>query len=115
MADKPAARIALLGMLAALAIALSALEGLLPAIPVPGAKWGLSNLATMTALSLLGWPAALGVTLAKAGFALMRGGTACLMSLSGGLFSLLVMTALFRFLRGRVGYLGVGGSGRGGT
>ena len=43
-ADKPAARIALLGILAALAIALSALEGLLPVIPVPGAKWGLSNL-----------------------------------------------------------------------
>lgn len=110
-ADKPAARIALLGILAALAIALSALEGLLPVIPVPGAKWGLSNLATMTALSLLGWPAALGVTLAKAGFTLLRGGTACLMSLSGGLFSLLVMTALFGFMRGRVGYLGVGVAG----
>lgn len=109
--DKPAGRIALLGLLAALAIALSALEGVLPVLPVPGAKWGLPNLATMTALSALGWPAALGVTLVKAGFALFRGGTACLMSLSGGLLSLLVMTGLFRFLRGRIGYLGVGVAG----
>ncbi len=109
--DKPVGRIALLGILSGLAVVLSLLEGLLPTLPVPGAKWGLSNLATMTALSVLGTPAAVGVTMVKAGFALLRGGTACLMSLSGGMCSVLVMAALSRFWRGRVGFLGVGVAG----
>ena len=43
--DKPVGRIALLGILSGLAVVLSLLEGLLPTLPVPGAKWGLSNLA----------------------------------------------------------------------
>lgn len=109
--DKRTGRVALLGILAALAIVLSLLEGALPTLPVPGAKWGLSNLATMTALSLLGIPGAMGVTLVKAGFALLRGGTACLMSLSGGMSSVLIMAGLFRFCRGKIGFLGVGVAG----
>lgn len=111
LTDKPAGRMALLGILSGLAVVLSLLEGLLPSLPVPGAKWGLSNLATMTALSVLGTPAAVGVALVKAGFALLRGGTACFMSLSGGLCSVLVMAALSRFWRGRIGFLGVGVAG----
>lgn len=35
-----ARRAALLGLLAALAVALSFLEGLLPVIPIPGPNWG---------------------------------------------------------------------------
>lgn len=106
--EKPAGRIALLGILAALAITLSVVEGWLPTLPLPGAKWGLSNLATMTALSLLGTPAAMGVTLAKGIFALFRGGTACLMSLSGGLLATLLMAGSMRLCRQRLGYLGLG-------
>lgn len=111
MTDKPAGRMALLGILAALAIALSWLEGVLPPLPIAGAKWGLSNLATMTALSLLGTPAAIGVTVAKGVFALLRGGSACLMSLSGGLLSTLTMALLMRALRDKMGWLGLGMAG----
>lgn len=76
--------VALLGLLAALALALSFLEGLLPALPVPGAKLGLSNIVTMYALTALSLPAALGITAVKAVFALLRGGSAFLMSAAGG-------------------------------
>ena len=82
--------------MAALAIALSFLESLLPALPVPGARLGLSNLVTLFALSSLGLPSALGITIAKAAFALLRGGTACLMSLCGGILSTVAMALVLK-------------------
>ena len=97
--DSAASRAALLGILAALALALSFLEGMLPPLPVPGAKLGLSNLATMYALTSLGLPAALAVAAVKAAFALLRGGTAFLMSLCGGLLSTLLMALTLRLRR----------------
>lgn len=105
---RPVFRLALTGLLAALAVTLSFLEGLLPVLPVPGARLGLSNLATMTALSLMGLPSALGVTAVKALFALLRGGTAFWMSLCGGLLSTLVMAACIRLLSRRIGFIGTG-------
>lgn len=98
--------VALTGVLCALAVALQFLEGWLPPLPVPGAKWGLSNLATMTALWLCGLPEALAVTAVKAGFAFFRGGTAGVMSLAGGLLSTLAMAAAKH--TGRVSPLGAG-------
>lgn len=103
-----AASAALLGLLAALALALSFLEGLLPALPVPGAKLGLSNIVTMYALTALSLPAALGITAVKAAFALLRGGSAFLMSAAGGLLSTLTMALCLRLFRGRMSCLGVG-------
>ena len=88
--------VALLGLLAALALALSFLEGLLPALPVPGAKLGLSNIVTMYALTALSLPAALGITAVKAVFALLRGGSA------------LVMALCLRLFRGKMGDIGIG-------
>ena len=107
---KPGAarRVALLGILCALAAALSFLEGFLPVLPVPGAKLGLSNLVTMVPLSSMGLPAALAATLAKAVFALFRGGTAFLMSLSGGVLSTLVMALAWRLFRRRFSFVGIG-------
>lgn len=101
-------RVAATGMLCALAVALSVLEGVLPSLPVPGAKWGLSNLATMTALSVFGLPQALAVTVVKAGFAFFRGGISGAMSLCGGLLSTLVMAALLRGKSERLSLVGVG-------
>lgn len=69
-----ARRAAQLGLWMALAIAISSLEGWLPTLPVPGAKPGLSNIATMYVLTSMGLPAALAVTAGKAVFALFRGG-----------------------------------------
>lgn len=103
-----AGRTALLGILCALAVALSFLEGLLPALPVPGAKLGLSNIVTMFALSSLGLPAAFAVTMVKALAALLRGGTAFFMSLTGGVFSTLAMAGAWRLWRDRLSFVGIG-------
>ena len=103
-----ARRAALLGLLAALAVALSFLEGLLPVIPIPGAKLGLSNIVIMYALTSLNLPCALALAAVKAAFSLLRGGTAFFMSLAGGLLSTLVMAGALRLFRNRVSFIGVG-------
>jgi len=97
----------MLGVLCGLAVALSFLEGWLPALPLPGAKWGLSNLVTMTALSLFGLPQGLAVTVVKAGFAFFRGGAAGWVSLAGGLCSTLVMAVALRLFPRRLSLVGV--------
>ena len=67
----------------------------------------LSNIATMFALSAMSLPSALVVCLTKALFVLlMRGFTAFLMSLCGGVLSAVVMYLLMKFKR--VGFVGVG-------
>ena len=84
----------------ALALTLSFLEGLLPALPFlpPGAKPGLANIVTMFAACTLGLPAALYVVVLKALFALLtRGVTAFFMSLCGGVLSAIAMYILFKF------------------
>ena len=94
VANRPK-RIALLGVLGALALALSYAESLLaPALPF-GVKPGLSNVVVMLASSALGLPAGLGIVLIKAVFAgVTRGYLAMLLSGAGGLFSALVMGLL---------------------
>ncbi len=87
-------RIAYLGLLCGAATALSALEGLLPALPFlpPGAKAGFSNIITMFTASFWGLGPALGVSVVKSLFVLFtRGGMAFMMSFAGGLLSTLVM------------------------
>ncbi len=106
--ESRAFRTAGLGVLCALALALSFLEGWLPPLPVPGAKWGLSNLATMTALPLFGLPGALAVTAVKAGFAFFRGGASGWMSLAGGVLSTLSMAAILRLPSRGISFFGVG-------
>ena len=96
-------------LVSAVALVLSYIEMSLPDLPfvLPGMKLGLSNIATMFALSALSLPSALVVCLVKAVFALlMRGFTAFLMSLCGGLLSTLAMYALIRFKK--IGFVGVG-------
>ena len=90
-------RIALLGVLGALALALSYAESfLVPVLPF-GVKPGLSNIVVMLASSALGLPAGLGIVLIKAVFAgVTRGATAMLLSGAGGLLSALVMGLLLQ-------------------
>ena len=107
-----ARRIALLGILGAQAIALSFLESLLPPLPFlpPGGKAGFSNIITMYTAARIGLREALAVSLMKSIFVLLtRGATAFVMSLLGGLLSVLVMAGLLR--TGKLGYIGVGVSG----
>ena len=90
-------RIALSGLLFALAMALSFIEGTLT-IPglLPGMKLGLANIVVMYALFFMGVRQALYLDLLKALFVfLVSGGTAGFLSLCGGLLSLLVMWVLY--------------------
>ena len=114
MSGKPSpGRVAFTGLLAALAIALSFLEGLLPPLPLlpPGAKLGLSNLATMCAAQCLGLPSALFLAVFKGLFALFtRGGMAGILSLSGGMCSTVVLWLLLQKTKASWGVVGVCGA-----
>ena len=82
----------------------------LPMMP-PGAKLGLSNLATMYAAGSLGLPSALFLAVFKGVFALVtRGGMAGLMSLSGGVVSTVVMWLLLKKANASLGVVGVCGA-----
>ena len=110
---KKAGFAALSGLLAALALTLSMLEGMLPPLPgmPPGAKLGLSNIVMMYAAGTLGLPLALALAVIKGGFALLtRGVTAGAMSLSGGLLSTLCAWALLKRTRASLYLTGVCGA-----
>ena len=88
---------ALSGLLFALAMALSFIEGSL-VIPglLPGMKLGLANIVVMYALFFMGARQALILDVLKALFVfLVSGATAGFLSLCGGLLSLLVMWLLY--------------------
>ncbi|MCL6613705.1 MAG: Gx transporter family protein [Firmicutes bacterium] len=95
----PARRAARLGAFLALGLALLALENtLLPLgafLPVPGAKLGLANLATLVALEVEGFPAAAAVSFGRVVLAAVFAGTvgavAFWLSLGGALLSLVGM------------------------
>ncbi|MBE6568364.1 MAG: Gx transporter family protein [Ruminococcaceae bacterium] len=89
-----------LALLCALAIALSALEGVFTPLLPPFTKAGFSNVAVMLAAAFLGLPSALTVVLFKAAFALLtRGAVAAFLSLAGGASSALLLWLLFRYVR----------------
>lgn len=95
----PAYRIALSGMLLALALTLSFIESSLPALPMlpAGVKLGLSNIVTMYAVFFLGIAQAFTVAVLKAFFVLLtRGPTGAFLSLLGGLLSVSVMLLVSR-------------------
>lgn len=105
--------IAVCGLLGALALTLSFLEGLLPPIPglPPGARPGLSNIVTMFAAGTLGLPSALAIALIKGVFAfLTRGVTAGLMSLCGGLCSTFIMWLVWKKTKFSLLFTGVCGA-----
>lgn len=97
-----ARRVALLGVLFALAAVLSLFEGALAGamgLP-PGVKPGLANTVVMFALLFLGLPPAACLAVLKALLALLtRGAVAGALSLCGGLFSVGVMWLLRRFAK----------------
>lgn len=97
---------ALMGLLFALAIGLSALEGLLPPLlPVPGVKPGLSNVVTMYCIFVLGRRKALLIVVLKALFSMLtRGFVAGVLSLSGGMLSAVAMLVLLAVFGGRASY-----------
>ena len=103
-------KIALFGVLSAVAMTLSYLEGLIPTVAFmpPGAKMGFSNIATMFAASSMGIVSALAITFIKALFAgITRGVTAFFMSLCGGILSTVTMYLLFKLSK-KTGYMAIG-------
>lgn len=99
---KRAKKIALSGILTALALALSLLEGLLPLsllVPLPGVKLGLANIVTLVALCLLGPGFAFGVILCRVFVLYLVAGnfTALVMSLCGAVLSLAGMWLAHRW------------------
>lgn len=95
----PAKEVALLGMLFAMAMALSFAESLLPVLPMlpPGFKLGLSNIVTMYALFVLGVRKGFAIAVMKSLFVLLtRAPVAAFMSLCGGLLSVLCMALCSR-------------------
>ncbi len=101
-------QLTLTAVLAALALTLSVLEGLLPPLPIPGARLGLANLVVMYALSAVSLPSAVGITAVKSVFALLRGPVACLMSAAGGFLACAVMAVMLRLRRTSLSFIGVG-------
>lgn len=101
-------RLMLAAVLSALTVVLSFLEGLLPPLPIPGAKLGLANITVMYALCGVSGPCAAGVAIVKAAFALFRGPIACLMSAAGSLLSLLLMALIHRLFRDKLSFVGLG-------
>lgn len=94
MRSQKTKRVALLGMLFALALALSFLENTVtPLLGLPpGVKPGLSNIVVMYALLFLDWKSAVALAVLKSGFVLLvQGAMAGALSLAGGLCSVLVM------------------------
>lgn len=105
-------KVALLGVLGAVALVLSFLESMLipdiPFLPV-GAKPGLSNIVTMYIAGTMGFPGAMYITMLKALFALItRGATGAFMSFCGGVLSTLFVCFFIKY-QGRIfSYLGLG-------
>ncbi len=103
---------AMLGVLGALALVLSFAESMLMPqtsfLPL-GTKPGLSNIVVMFATDTTGFFSGLYIVLLKAVFALVtRGGTAGLMSLSGGILSLAVIRLMLKINNKNVTLVGIG-------
>lgn len=98
----------MLAMLLAMIMALSALEHMLPPLPLlpPNVRLGLSNIVTMYALFFMGWrPAFLLAVLKSLFVVLMRGVTAGILSLCGGVLSLLCILLAAALFGQKVSYL----------
>jgi heptaprenyl diphosphate synthase len=104
-------RLVFLAVLVALAVALHVLEGLLPnPVPVPGAKLGLANIITLVTLVMFGWKESLVVVVLRVIIGSLFGGSflglGFLLSLSGAVFSLLIM-CFFMWFVGSLSLIGI--------
>lgn len=103
-------RLAITGIMGALALGLSFTEKMiLAAFPLPmGIKPGFSNVIVMFTCSALGPLSAFGIALMKAGFAaLLSGISSGFISLGGGLLSVTTILILNKFRKNKVSYIGI--------
>lgn len=107
-------RLTLTALFLAMALVLSYVENLLPALPFlpPGVKLGLSHVVIMYCLFFVGAPSAFWIALLKSLFVLLtRGMIAAFLSLSGGMLSLLCLFTLSRVGGKRISYLALSATG----
>ena len=101
-------KIAFLGLMLAVAVMLTALEHMLPPLPLlpPNVKLGLANIVTMYCVFFVGKSSAVGLNVLKSFFVLLtRGPMAGLLSLSGGLLSIAVVILLHRLFKDKISYV----------
>ena len=106
-----ARKLAALGIMLGLIFVLSVLEHLLPPIPFlpPNMRLGLANVVTMYSVFFIGKTAALGLTAGKSAFVFMtRGPIAAMLSLGGGLLSVLAVILLVSVFKSRISYMLIG-------
>ncbi len=98
----------LTGLLFAIAMVLSLVENSFPPIVLaaPGVKLGLSNIAVMYALFFLNKRQAFTIAILKSMFVfLIRGFVSALLSLTGGILSLIIMSILLLIFKEKISYL----------
>jgi len=103
-------RVTNLALLVSIGLVLSIIESTFPPLlPLPGARLGLANIATVIALYLFGPSMALEVTVLRCVIGgLLRGSVVGLfLSFSGGLVSTLVMIVLYMLLGDQMSIIGV--------
>ena len=106
-------QLTLCAVLAALALAVSYVEGMFPPpVPLPGFKLGLANIVTMFALYAFGAPQALSILLVRVLLGAMFAGnaSALIYSLFGGFAAMLVMIGLSRWEKLSVYGVSIGGA-----
>ncbi len=103
-------KLVFIALLVAQALVLHVIEGMLPInFGIPGAKLGLANIITLTALYFFSFKEVLSIVVLKTIMTMLVGGSVSgfLYSLSGGLLSLVAMYIMHRFGRPRVSIIGI--------
>lgn len=104
-------RITRLALFIALALIMWLIESMLPPLVsiVPGAKMGLSNVVTLTAIIILGFSDALIVQIIRCllGGIISGGLTGLMFSLPAGIISFFAMAVLYRFAFPKVSLMGI--------
>lgn len=98
----------LTALLFAVALVLSIVENSIPPIfaALPGVKLGLSNISVMYAMFFLDKKPAFMIAILKSGFVFItRGFIAGILSLSGGILSLVIMLTLLMIFKDKISYL----------
>ena len=104
---KKTKKIAFIGIMLAIIMALSALEHMLPPLPLlpPNVKLGLSNIITMYCVFFISRAQAVTLNIAKSFFVLLvRGPVAAALSFCGGMLSICVIIMLILIFRERISY-----------
>lgn len=103
-------KIIFLSLLTTLSLVISLFESIIPLpIPVPGAKLGLSNIVILVTLICFGFKETLVVSILKSFLQVLVAGNLSSLpySLTGTIFSAIVMALSYRYLLGKLSLIGI--------